>query len=137
MARTRLLPWARRFFRTAKGLLLAILVILVGLASFGVNLRLVAPGLAGAIAVSALIDLLILRSRHGHWEFPSGAVLTALFVVMVLSPFEPWYVATVTSAIAILSKYILRTRAANIFNPAALALVISCLLYTSPSPRDS
>jgi Na+-translocating ferredoxin:NAD+ oxidoreductase RnfD subunit len=131
MAPTRLLPWARRFFRTPKGLLLAILAILVALASFDVNLRLVAPGLVGAIAVSALIDLLILRRKHGHWEFPSGAVLTALFVVMVLSPFEPWYVATITSAIAILSKYILRTRAANIFNPAALALVISFYLFHS------
>jgi Na+-translocating ferredoxin:NAD+ oxidoreductase RnfD subunit len=131
MAQLQLIPWARRFFRTPKGLLLIILGILVALASFGVNLRLVAPGLAGAIAVSALIDLFILRSKRGHWEFPSGAILTALFVVMVLSPFEPWYVATVTSAIAIVSKYVLRTRAANIFNPAALALVISFYMFHS------
>jgi Na+-translocating ferredoxin:NAD+ oxidoreductase RnfD subunit len=131
MGRSPSLPKVRRFFRTPKGLLLIILAMLVALASFGVNMRLVAPGLAGAVAVSALIDVFILRWRQRRWEFPSGAVLTALFVVMVLSPFEPWYVATVTSALAIVSKYILRTRAANIFNPAALALVISFYLFHS------
>ena len=53
--------------------------------------------------------------------FPSGAILTALFVAMVLSAQEPWYVVALTSAIAVVSKYIVRTRAANVFNPAALA----------------
>ena len=42
---------------------------------------------------------------------------------MVLRPQEPWYIATVTSVAAILSKYIFRSRAANVFNPAALAIV--------------
>ena len=36
---------------------------------------------------------------------------------MVLSPHEPWYVAGCTSAVAIVSKYLFRTRSANIFNP--------------------
>ena len=35
------------------------------------------------------------------------------------------WVPAAVSAIAIVSKYVLRTKAANIFNPAALALVIS------------
>ena len=72
---------------------------------------------------AGLIDGVILRSRHGRWEFPSGAVLTALFVAMVLSAQTPWYVVCLTSALAIVSKYIVRTRAGNVFNPAALALV--------------
>ncbi|HYV96468.1 MAG TPA: RnfABCDGE type electron transport complex subunit D, partial [Gemmatimonadaceae bacterium] len=59
------------------------------------------------------------------WEFPSGALLSGLFVAMILSPREPWHVAAVTSAVAIVSKYVVRTGAANVFNPAALALVVS------------
>ncbi len=69
------------------------------------------------------IDAPILRLRERTWQFPSGALLTGLIVAMILSPQEPWYVAAATSAIAIVSKYVLRTRTANLFNPAALALV--------------
>ena len=50
-------------------------------------------------------------------------MLTGLIVAMVLSAQTPWSVATVTSAVAIISKYVVRTRAGNVFNPAALAIV--------------
>jgi Na+-translocating ferredoxin:NAD+ oxidoreductase RnfD subunit len=113
----------RRFFRTPKGLLTIVLVIFVALAAPREGIRHVAPGLASAVTVAALMDAVILRGMEGDWEFPSGAVLTGLLVAMVLTPQEPWYVGACTSALAIASKYIFRIRAANIFNPAALALV--------------
>ena len=102
---------------------------LTALAAVGEGVRLVAPGLLSAVAVAALIDAPILRKKYGAWEFPSGAVLTGLLVAMVLSPQEPWYVPAVTSALAILSKYIFRTRSANVFNPAALALVVTFYIF--------
>ena len=119
----------RRFFRTPKGLLILVLAPLTALAAVGEGVRLVAPGLLSAVAVAALIDAPILRKKYGAWEFPSGAVLTGLLVAMVLSPQEPWYVPAVTSALAILSKYIFRTRSANVFNPAALALVVTFYIF--------
>lgn len=67
--------------------------------------------------------MLILRARRGAWEYPSGAVLTGLIIAMVLSPREPWYVAAGAAALGVVSKYVMRTRSANVFNPAALALV--------------
>src|SRR5262245_25542532 len=111
---------ARRFFRTPKGLLTIVLVGLAALAAPGEGLGQVLAGLASSVIVAAAIDLPILRSRTGVWEFPSGAVLTGLIVAMVLSPHEPWYVAPITSALGIVSKYLIRTRSANVFNPAAL-----------------
>jgi Na+-translocating ferredoxin:NAD+ oxidoreductase RnfD subunit len=71
----------------------------------------------------------ILRKRGKAWEFPSGAVLTGLLIAMVLSAEAPWYVAACGSAIAIVSKYIFRTRSANVFNPAALALVATFYIF--------
>ncbi len=50
---------------------------------------------------------------------------------MVLTPHEPWYVAACTSAVAIVSKYIARTRSANMFNPAALALVATFYVFNT------
>jgi Na+-translocating ferredoxin:NAD+ oxidoreductase RnfD subunit len=100
-------------------------------AALGEGIRRVGPVLFSAITVAALIDAPILRKRGNAWEFPSGAVLTGLLVAMILSPQEPWYVAACTSAIAILSKYAFRTRSANVFNPAALALVASFYMFNT------
>jgi len=89
----------------------------------------VAPGLASAVAVAALIDAPILRIKRKAWEFPSGAILTGVIIAMILSPQEPWYVPGCTSAVAIVSKYVFRTRSANVFNPAALALVVTFYVF--------
>jgi Na+-translocating ferredoxin:NAD+ oxidoreductase RnfD subunit len=118
-----------RFLRTPKGLLLIVLAILLAIALPAEGLATAGPGLAGAVAAAAALDVVILRIRGGAWEFPSGAILTGLIVAMVLSPHEPWYVTTITSAIAIVSKYIVRMRTANVFNPAALAIVITYYVF--------
>lgn len=85
--------------------------------------------LASGVAVAALIDVPILRKREDGWEFPSGAILTGLIVAMVSSPYERWYVVPCTTAVAVFSKYIFRTRAANVFNPAALAIVATSYFF--------
>jgi len=119
----------QRFFRTPKGLLTIVLVLLAAVAAPGEGVRLVIPSLLVAVACAALADLPILRARGQGWEFPSGAILTGLIVAMVLSPQEPLYVVACTSAIAVISKYLFRGRTANIFNPAALAIVITFYLF--------
>lgn len=118
-----------RFVTTPKGLLTIILAILVAIAAPREGLRVVAPGLVSAMLTAGLLDAIILRIRKNVWEFPSGAVLTALIVAMVLRAQEPWYVVAITSAIAILSKYVIRARTANVFNPAALAIIASFYLF--------
>ncbi len=120
-----------RFFQTPKGLLIIVLAILVTVTAPHEGIRRIAPGLAAAVVVAGVMDLLILRKMHGEWEFPSGAVLTGLIVAMILTPQEPWYVGACTAAIAIASKYIARTRSANIFNPAALALVATFYIFNT------
>jgi Na+-translocating ferredoxin:NAD+ oxidoreductase RnfD subunit len=91
--------------------------------------RLIGPGLLSAVVAAAVVDFPILRFRSRLWQVPSGAILTGMLVAMVLSPHEPWYVPAVTSIIAIASKYLVRTRTANVFNPAALGLVVTFYLF--------
>ena len=119
----------RRFLRTPKGLLIVILVWLVAVASVRGGVALIIPGIVGALAAAIAIDVPILRLRRRRWVFPDGAVLTGLIVAMVLSPHEPWYVPTVTAGIAVASKYVLRVRRANVFNPAALGLVVTFFMF--------
>jgi Na+-translocating ferredoxin:NAD+ oxidoreductase RnfD subunit len=118
-----------RFFRTPKGLLLIVLAILAAVAAPGEGGALVLRSLAAAVVPAALLDLLILRWRHGRWELPSGAILTGLIVAMLLTPHERAVVLLVTSVVAVLSKYLFRAGGANIFNPAALGLVATYYLY--------
>jgi Na+-transporting NADH:ubiquinone oxidoreductase subunit NqrB len=51
-------------------------------------------------------------------------VLTDLLIAMVLTPRNRGTSPLSLPAVARLAKYIFRTRSANIFNPAALALVV-------------
>ena len=102
---------------------------LLGVVRVRGGVALVMPGIVGALAAAIAIDVPILRLRRRRWVFPDGALLTALIVAMVLSPREPWYVSAVTAGIAVLSKYVLRVRRANVFNPAALGLVITYFMF--------
>lgn len=119
----------QKFFRTPKGLLILVLSALLAVAAFGTGFARVAPGLIAACVVAMIIDAPILRYREGEWQFPSGALLTGMLVAMVLSPFQTWHIAAVASAVAIVSKYVARTRSANVFNPAAIALVITYYVF--------
>jgi Na+-translocating ferredoxin:NAD+ oxidoreductase RnfD subunit len=120
---------AKNFFKTPKGLLTIILVLLTALAAPGQGTRTVLPGVLSAMLGAGVVDMFILRARKGVFEFPSGAVLTAIITAMVLRAQEPWWVVTITSVVAVLSKYLLRSRTANVFNPAALAIVLSYFVF--------
>jgi enediyne biosynthesis protein E5 len=112
-----------RFFRTPKGLLTIILVALLAIAAPGEGVGAVALNVGSAVLAAGVVDLFIIRSRRNQWQFPSGAVLTAMIVTMVVRAQEHWYIPAAASAVAVLSKYAIRTRSANVFNPAAFALV--------------
>ncbi len=118
-----------RFIRTPKGLLLVILTLLIAIASMYDGWRVLAPGLGSAILAAAAVDGVILRWRRGRWEFPDGAILSAMLVAMVLSAQQPWHFTAITAVVAILSKYLFRSRAANVFNPAAFAMVATFYVF--------
>lgn len=118
------------FLKSPKGLLTILLVILAAIAAPGEGVGVVVRNMGAAVLAAGIVDLVILRVRKGHFEYPSGAVLTAMIVSMVMRAQEPWILPVITSVVAVLSKYVLRTRQANVFNPAALALVL--MFYLMP-----
>jgi Na+-translocating ferredoxin:NAD+ oxidoreductase RnfD subunit len=105
------------------------LAILVVLAAPHEGLGVVAPTFLAAISAAAVLDAIILRKKRGAWEFPDGALLTGMIAAMVLSPHQPWWVFAGVGAIGIITKHLFRTRSANVFNPAALALVVSFYVF--------
>jgi Na+-translocating ferredoxin:NAD+ oxidoreductase RnfD subunit len=119
----------RRFFQTPKGLVTLVLALFIFINAGAQDVRAVMAGVGSAVVAAGLVDVLILRVRTGAWRFPSGAVLTAMIVGMVLRAQEAWYVLAITSVFAVLTKYVFRARGANIFNPAALAMVASFYVF--------
>jgi Na+-translocating ferredoxin:NAD+ oxidoreductase RnfD subunit len=106
-------------------------VILVAIAAPAEGISGVLPAVISAALAGALVDVPILRWRSGAWQFPSGAILTGLLVAMVLSPREPWWIVATTTVVGVLSKYVVRTKSANVFNPAALAIVATFYVFNT------
>jgi Na+-translocating ferredoxin:NAD+ oxidoreductase RnfD subunit len=119
-----------QFLKTPKGLLTILLALLTAIAAPEEGAGVVMRNMGAAALAAGIVDLIILRRRNGAWEYPGGAVLTAMIVAMVVRAQEPWMVPVATSVVAVLSKYVIRTRQANVFNPAALALVL--MFYVMP-----
>lgn len=125
-----------QFLRSPKGTVLVALGLLYARAAPGQGLSRVGLRILVAGAVACALDLLLrwrrrraLPGRHlRKASFPTGALLSGLFVAGVLGPTEPWYVLAATAALAVLSRQLLRTRWGPIFNPAAFGLLVAALV---------
>ncbi|HVB10843.1 MAG TPA: RnfABCDGE type electron transport complex subunit D [Bacillota bacterium] len=118
------------FFRTPKGLAMMGLLLLVAIAEPREGAG--AMGVFVASTVTAVgVDLVMGWVAHEKWTFPDGGLLTGMIVGMIMSPNQAWLLGPLTAFVAILSKYALRTRWSNVFNPAAFALVVSAVLFHS------
>lgn len=117
---------AWRFGRTPKGLML---LVFLGLAAAALPTTAgpAATMMLGAAIAAAVLEVSIEFGLSGASGFPSGALLTGMFVAGVLSPFAGLTVVVVTALFAILAKHVLRIGGTHVFNPAALALLIAAL----------
>ena len=119
----------RRYARTPKGLFGLVLLVLTAAAGIHAGWPLVTPGLLGAILPAMLVDACVLRWRHAAWRFPDGALLTGWIVALILSPHALWYVASITAVVGVIAKSLFRVGLANVFNPAAVALVATFYVF--------
>jgi Na+-translocating ferredoxin:NAD+ oxidoreductase RnfD subunit len=118
-----------RFLRSPKGTLTLVFLPLLYVAGASVGWPLVIPHLLAALAGACLLDVLInLIARRGL-IWPSSALISGLIVAFVLGPIEPHAITFAVAALATLSKHLLKTRQSHVFNPAALALVLSVPLF--------
>jgi Na+-translocating ferredoxin:NAD+ oxidoreductase RnfD subunit len=119
----------RRFLRTPKGALALVFVVLLALAGSAVGWSLVLPHVLAAVAGACLTELLIARFDGRHLTWPSSAVLSGLIVALVLGPETAWVVTTCLGVLATISKHLIATKRWHVFNPAALALMLSIPLF--------
>ena len=128
-ANSRRLQPARRFIRSPKGLLTAVLAVLTVVAAPVEGVRLVAPVLLAATATAMAMDAVIMRLSDAKWSFPDGAMLSGWIIALILSPHERWWVGVAASVFAIIAKHAVRGKSANVLNPAAAGLVATYYLF--------
>ena len=120
-----------RFFQTPKGYLVIILVLIAAIAAPSQGLTFALTDLVGASVAAVVVDMAIVWYRRREVAFQSGGLLTGMIVALVLSAQQPWYVPVVTSIIAIFVKHLFRSGSANVFNPAAAAVIGAYFLFGS------
>jgi len=121
----------RRLLRTPKGALLPIFAVLLGVAGTATGWQLVAPHVLAAIIGACATELVagVMLGRRPSW--PTSALLSGTIVAFVLAPETPLLVTAFVGVLATASKYLLTTPRGHIFNPAALALLISIPLFST------
>ncbi|MBV9597184.1 MAG: RnfABCDGE type electron transport complex subunit D [Chloroflexi bacterium] len=119
----------RRFLRTPKGTLLAIFLGLFVFGATAVGWSLAVPHMLAAVAAAVLTELIICRFSRGPLAWPSSAILSGMIVGFVLDPATPYAITVAVGILATLSKYLFASERWHVFNPAALALLVSIPLF--------
>jgi enediyne biosynthesis protein E5 len=126
---TRMQQRFARILRTPKSSLTLVFLPLLLLSGASTGWPLVIPHVLAALAGASLLELLIVGIGRRRLIWPSGALLSGLIVAFVLGPLEPHWVTFTVAALATVSKHVIASKQGHIFNPAALALVVSVPLF--------
>jgi Na+-translocating ferredoxin:NAD+ oxidoreductase RnfD subunit len=117
--------------RTPKGSLLPIFLALFGLGASAVGWSAALPHMAAAVLGAVLTDVAIARFERRRGTSPTSALLSGMIVAFVLGPTTPWAITAAVGVLATLSKHVLATQRWHVFNPAALALLVSVPLFAT------
>lgn len=119
----------RAFLRTPKGTLLAIFIGLFGLGATAVGWSVAVPHMLAAVLGACLAELAVARLDGRPLAWPSSALLSGIIVGFVLSPATPAAITAAVGVLATLGKHLFATGRWHIFNPAALALLVSVPVF--------
>lgn len=83
-----------------------------------------------SVALAGLFEILIRKFYLKHrFKIPYSGLITGLIIGAVAPINAPLLLVAIAAAIAIASKFFIRFRSSNIFNPAALGLVIALAAF--------
>jgi Na+-translocating ferredoxin:NAD+ oxidoreductase RnfD subunit len=121
----------KRFLRTPKGALALVFLPLLALGAVAEGWSNVLPHALAAILGASLVDVALARLERRAVGLPTSALLSGCIVAFVLDPLTPHAATLVVGGLASLSKYVIATRRGHVFNPAALALLVSIPLFAT------
>lgn len=117
---------------TPKDVILLSLLIIIVPSAFLAGFSSVWLQISISCSVAAVADIGLNFFKKTKFFLPKAGLITGLIVALVLPIGVSPLLAAVTSLIAILSKQFIRAQRHHIFNPAALGLVVSGLIFKTP-----
>ncbi len=118
-----------KWVKTPKGYITVTLLVLLAIASAGAHTWNGIQNAAIAVAVCSVLDVLMGAASGKKRNVPDGAVITGLLLALILGTSTAFWITEVTAVLSILFKYVLSLRKKPIFNPAAMGLLLSVLLF--------
>src|SRR5919199_1850832 len=88
-----------------------------------------AARILAAVLGASLAELAVGAFDRRRLAWPSSAILSGMIVGFVLGPATPWAVTAAVGILATIGKHLIATDRWHIFNPAALALLVSVPLF--------
>ena len=108
---------------------IVLLIVLAGISSYTLNQF--PLSLILAVIVSAFVEILITKFYlKRSLKIPFFGIITGLIIGSVAPYNASFIVITAASLVAILSKFFLKVRKINVFNPAALGLLVSLAAFS-------
>ena len=109
----------------------AVILLLLAISAISAySLRQVPYALAAAVATCIITEIVITRFYHKHsFGVPYSAIITGLIIGAVAPISGPIPLVVLASLIALLSKHFLKIKRSNVFNPAAIGLLVSLALF--------
>jgi Na+-translocating ferredoxin:NAD+ oxidoreductase RnfD subunit len=108
---------------------IVLLILVAGVSSYTLNQLPLAMILA--VVVSALVEIVITKFylKRGL-KIPFSGIITGLIIGSVAPINASFLVITTASLVAIISKFLIKVKNINMFNPAALGLLVSLAAFS-------
>ncbi len=82
-----------------------------------------------AVISAVVVDSATLFFKNKKLSITDSSVISGLIIGYVLSPYNPWWIFTLASLAAICSKYLIQIHKKHLFNPAALGIFLTVILF--------
>jgi Na+-translocating ferredoxin:NAD+ oxidoreductase RnfD subunit len=109
---------------------LVTIALLLALAAFGAySLGIVPVALAVAVIACVAVEFALVKVGGHRFRFPLSAVITGLIIGSVAPINASLLLVIVAALIAELTKFFLKAKARNVFNPAAVGLLVALVAF--------
>jgi Na+-translocating ferredoxin:NAD+ oxidoreductase RnfD subunit len=112
-----------------KKLTLILITALAAVGGWKMGYARVLPQVVVAVAAAAAIDAAVVLFRQKKLVWSDSAAITGLIVAGVAAPQTSPIVIAAVAAVAVVSKHIIRFDRRNVFNPAALGLLLGVFVF--------
>lgn len=82
-----------------------------------------------AVLTAVVVEMVVIYIKRRSFKIHDSAIVSGLIVGFVLADSNRWWLFCIAATVAILSKHLLRIQQKHIFNPAALGIFLSAIIF--------